>query len=193
MFAQKYHPSMKHAAGPRKELGIRTVFNILGPLTNPARADRQVMGIYDRSKTELVADVLRELGLKRALVVASLDGLDEISISQPTVVSELKDGNIRTYEVTPEQLGLAVHPLEAILGGEPQDNARIVREVLQGKKGAHRDIVLANAAAALYTAERCSSLAEGVQLAAEALDSGKALNKLNELIEYTGVVGSNVS
>jgi len=192
MFAQNYHPSMKYAAGPRRELGIRTVFNVLGPLTNPANAEHQLMGIYDRSKTELIAGVLRELGSKHALVVGSLDGLDEISICAPTQVSELKNGEIRTYEITPEELGLTRHSLEQVMGGEPAHNAKIVREVLGGAQGAYRDIVLINAAASLYAADRCEDLREGVQLAAQAIDSGAALSKLQELIEYTGVV-SHVS
>jgi anthranilate phosphoribosyltransferase len=192
MFAQNYHPSMKYAAAPRRELGIRTVFNVLGPLTNPARAEHQLMGVYDRSKTELIAGVLRELGLKHALVVGSLDGLDEISICAPTQVSELKEGTIRTYEITPEELGLSRHPLEHVMGGDPAQNAKIVRDVLSGVQGGYRDIVLANAAASLYAADRCEDLREGVQLAAQAIDTGAALNKLQELIDYTGVV-SHVS
>ena len=192
MFAQNYHPSMKHAAGPRRELGIRTVFNVLGPLTNPANAEHQLMGIYDRSKTELIAGVLRELGSRHALVVGSLDGLDEISICAPTKVSELRNGEIRTYEIAPEELGLSRHSLEQVMGGEPAHNAKIVREVLGGAQGAYRDIVLINAAASLYAADRCEDLREGVQLAAQAIDSGAALRKLQELIDYTGVV-SHVS
>jgi anthranilate phosphoribosyltransferase len=192
MFAQNYHPSMKHAAGPRRELGIRTVFNVLGPLTNPANAEHQLMGIYDRSKTELIACVLRELGSRHALVVGSLDGLDEISICAPTKVSELRNGEIRTYEIAPEELGLSRHSLEQVMGGEPAHNAKIVREVLGGAQGAYRDIVLINAAASLYAADRCEDLREGVQLAAQAIDSGAALRKLQELIDYTGVV-SHVS
>jgi anthranilate phosphoribosyltransferase len=183
---------MKHAAGPRRELGIRTVFNVLGPLTNPANAEHQLMGIYDRSKTELIACVLRELGSRHALVVGSLDGLDEISICAPTKVSELRNGEIRTYEIAPEELGLSRHSLEQVMGGEPAHNAKIVREVLGGAQGAYRDIVLINAAASLYAADRCEDLREGVQLAAQAIDSGAALRKLQELIDYTGVV-SHVS
>lgn len=188
MFAQTYHPSMKHAAGPRRELGIRNIFNILGPLTNPARAEHQMMGIYDRTKTELVAGVLKELGLKHALVVGSHDGLDEISISAPTRVSELKDGEIRTYDITPEEFGIPLRPLSEIVGGDPAHNAALVREVLSGEKSAYRDIVLINAAASLYAADRCASISEGVQLATQAIDSGQASAKLEELIEFTGVV-----
>ncbi|MBW4838911.1 MAG: anthranilate phosphoribosyltransferase [Paenibacillaceae bacterium] len=185
MFSQLYHPSMKHAAGPRKELGIRTVFNMLGPLTNPAGADRQVLGIYDGGKTSTIAEVLRELGSKRALVVSSREGLDEISISSPTRVSELKNGEITTYDLQPEDLGLRTYPLEAMIGGDPQTNAEIVRHVLQGAPGAHRDVVLANAGACVYVAGLADNIREGVAIAAEAIDSGKAFNKLEQLIQTT--------
>lgn len=186
MFAQLYHPAMKHAAGPRKELGVRTVFNMLGPLTNPAGADRQVLGIYDRARTETVALVLRELGLKRALVVASEDGLDEISLSAPTRVSELRNGEVKTYDIAPEFLGLKTQPLTDVLGGDAVTNAHLIQRILQGDHGAHRDIVLANAGACIYVAGQSDSIAEGVQLAADAIDSGKALAKLDQWIEITG-------
>ncbi|MFD1179698.1 anthranilate phosphoribosyltransferase [Paenibacillus puldeungensis] len=186
LFAQLYHPSMKHAAGPRKELGIRTVFNMLGPLTNPAGADRQVLGIYDRSKTETIAEVLRELGSKRALVVSSEEGLDEISISSPTRVSELKNGQVITYDLHPEDLGLRTYPLGEMIGGDPTMNAAIIGRVLQGEKGAYRDVVLANAGACIYVAGQADSIREGAVIAAEAIDSGKALGKLTQLIQTTG-------
>lgn len=186
MFSQLYHPSMKHAAGPRKELGIRTVFNMLGPLTNPAGADRQVLGIYDGNRTSTIAEVLRELGSKRALVVSSQEGLDEISISSPTRVSELKNGEITTYDLQPEDLGLRTYPLEAMIGGDPQTNAEIVRRVLQGERGAHRDVVLANTGACVYVAGLADNVREGVAIAADAIDSGKAYAKLEQLIQTTG-------
>lgn len=186
MFAQVFHQSMKHAAAPRREIGIRTVFNLLGPLTNPAGADRQLLGVFDRSKTELMANVLRELGLRRSLVVSSYDGLDEISISAPTQITELKNGEIRTYELSPDDLGLRASGIEAIAGGDAKENASIIRSVLSGERGAYRDVVLANAGACFYVAERCSTLQEGVKLAANAIDSGLALEKLNQLIQYTG-------
>jgi anthranilate phosphoribosyltransferase len=192
MFAQVYHQSMKFAAGPRKEIGVRTIFNLLGPLTNPAGADRQLLGVYDRNKTETMAGVLRELNLKRGLVVASEDGLDEISLSAPTQITELKNGVIRTYTITPEQLGLNRYPLSEVAGGDAQHNADIIRRVLQGEKGANRDIILANTGACFFVADRCTSIEEGVLMAAETIDSGKALEKLNELIRYTGEV-SHVS
>ncbi|ANE47964.1 anthranilate phosphoribosyltransferase [Paenibacillus swuensis] len=186
LFAQLYHPSMKHAAAPRKELGFRTVFNLLGPLTNPAGADRQLMGIFDRSRTETVARVLEQLQVKRALVVGSHDGLDEISISAPTRISELNHGIMTTYEVTPESLGLRSYAVEAIAGGTPEVNANIIRNVFSGEQGAYRDIVLANAGACIYLADQCASLREGVVLAGAAIDSGAAKSKLDQLIQYTG-------
>ncbi|MHA0855448.1 anthranilate phosphoribosyltransferase [Paenibacillus sp. CMAA1364] len=186
LFAQIYHPSMRHAAAPRQELGIRTVFNMLGPLTNPAGADRQLLGIYDRNMTETIANVLKELGLKRALVVSSLDGLDEISISAPTQISELRKGVVTTYEITPHDLGLEMHPLEKVLGGDANQNAEITRAVLQGEKSPYRDVVLANAGACIYISGIADSIQEGVKLAAEAIDNGSAYAKLNQLIQMTG-------
>lgn len=192
MFAQLYHPSMKHAAAPRRELGIRNVFNMLGPLTNPAGADRQLMGVFDRSKTEILAHVLHQLNLKRAMVVSSHDGLDEISISAPTQVSELKNGKITTYNITPGDLGLREYSLREVAGGDAQTNADIIGRVFKGEKGAYREIVLANAGACIYVSGVCSTLPEGVKLAEEAIDSGKADRKLQELIQYTGEI-SHVS
>lgn len=186
LFAQIYHPSMKHAAQPRKELGVRTVFNMLGPLTNPAGADRQVLGIYDNSKTETMANVLRELGSKRALVVSSTEGLDEISISSPTMVSELRNGEISTYEINPEALGLRRYNLTEMLGGDAHTNARIIERVLQGEQGAYRDVVLANSGACIYVSGLADSIQEGVRIAANAIDSGQALAQLEQLIQTTG-------
>ncbi|URN94119.1 MAG: anthranilate phosphoribosyltransferase [Candidatus Pristimantibacillus lignocellulolyticus] len=187
MFAQLYHPSLKHAAGPRKEIGTRTIFNMLGPLTNPAGADRQLLGLYDASKTEIIAEVLRELGITRALVVSSFDGLDEISISSSTKVSELKDGSVTTYHISPEQLGLVTRPLSDVLGGEPAQNAQIIREIFDGtRRDGYRDIVLANAGACIYLGGLSNTHAEGVKIAAEIIDSGKAALKLDQLIQKTG-------
>ncbi|MCR8660291.1 anthranilate phosphoribosyltransferase [Paenibacillus endoradicis] len=187
MFAQLYHPSLKHAAGPRKEIGTRTIFNMLGPLTNPAGADRQLLGLYDASKTEVIAEVLRELGITRALVVSSFDGLDEISISSATKVSELKDGIVTTYHISPEQLGLVTRPLSDVLGGEPAQNAQIIREIFDGTRlDGYRDIVLANAGACIYLGGLSNTHVEGVKIAAEIIDSGKAAMKLDQLIQKTG-------
>ncbi|NQX44805.1 anthranilate phosphoribosyltransferase [Paenibacillus tritici] len=185
LFAQIYHPSMKHAAAPRRELGVRTVFNMLGPLTNPAGADRQLMGIYDLNKTETVARVLGELGSKRAMIVSSLDGLDEISISAPTQVSELKQGVVTTYEITPQELGLSQHPLEDVMGGDAAENAAIITTVLEGQMNPYRDIVLANAGACIYVAGLAATLREGVDRAREVVDSGAALRKLEQLKAMT--------
>lgn len=185
MFAQVYHESMKHAAQPRREIGIRTVFNMLGPLTNPAGADRQLLGVFDRQLTEVLAGVLRELGLKRALVVASVDGLDEISVSAPTQVTELKNSMLNTYMVSPEALGLQTYPLAEVAGGDARSNAALIRSLFEGARGACRDIVLANAGACFYVSDRCESLQEGVRIAAEIIDSGRAIRKLNELITCT--------
>ncbi|QYR19897.1 anthranilate phosphoribosyltransferase [Paenibacillus sp. sptzw28] len=186
MFAQLYHPSLKHAAGPRREIGIRTIFNMLGPLTNPAGADRQMLGLYDRSRTETVAQVLAELGLKRAMVVSSHDGLDEISISAPTQISELSGGTVQTYDITPEELGISVRPLAEVVGGDPAMNASIIRSIFDGlERGAYRDIVLANAGACMYVGGIAPSLREGVETAAVIIDSGKAAAKLRQLVETT--------
>jgi len=187
MFAQLYHPSLRHASAPRREIGIRNIFNMLGPLTNPARADRQLLGIYDRGRTETIASVLSDLGLRRAMVVSSHDGLDEISISAPTQISELKDGQVITYDITPEELGLTRRPISEVLGGGPEVNAALIRNVFTGEqRGAYRDIVLANAAACIYVGGQAESHREGVEIAAHMLDSGAAERKLEQLIAKTG-------
>ncbi|MFX3633479.1 MAG: anthranilate phosphoribosyltransferase [Candidatus Pristimantibacillus sp.] len=187
MFAQLYHPSLRHASVPRRELGIRTIFNMLGPLTNPAGADRQLLGLYDRTKTETVASVLGELGVKRAMVVSSNDGLDEISISAPTQISELLNGEVRTYELTPEELGLARYPISEVMGGDPHVNAALIRRIFSGEqRGAYRDIVLANAGACIYVGGLADSLLEGAAIAAQIIDSGKAEQQLHTLIQTTG-------
>ena len=193
LFAQEYHQSMKYAAGPRREIGIRTVFNLLGPLTNPAGADRQLLGVFEPGRTETIAAVLRNLGLRRGLVVASHDGLDEISISAPTKMTELNGADIRTYDIAPEDLGLDRHPLSAVAGGTAEENADIIRRVFAGEKGAARDIVLANAGACFYVAGRAASLAEGVRLAADVVDGGLAARKLDQLISYTEALREDVS
>ena len=185
LFAQSYHGSMKHAAGPRKELGIRTVFNLLGPLTNPAGADRQLLGLFDRAKTELIAEVMRSLGVKRGLVVGSFDGLDEISVSAPTKITELAGGRIATSEIAPAELGLGTYRLAELAGGDAAVNAEIIRGVLIGERGAARDVVLANAGACFYVAGRADSLRAGVGQAAAVIDSGRAAAKLEQLIACT--------
>jgi anthranilate phosphoribosyltransferase len=185
MFAQQFHQSMKHAAIPRREIGIRTIFNLLGPLTNPAGADHQLLGIFDRTKTELIAQVMRELNVKRGLVVASLDGLDEISIAAATQVTELKNGEIKTYQIVPDDLGLRISDISKLKGGDAQTNAEIIRAIFQGELGAQRDVILANAGACFYVAGRCGTLQEGVKFAGSIIDSGKAKTKLADLVRCT--------
>lgn len=185
LFAPRFHESMRHAIGPRRELGIRSVFNVLGPLTNPASAQAQVVGVYDPGLTEPIAHVLGRLGVREAYVVHGLERLDEISISGETQVSHLKDGEVTTFRLRPEDAGLKPAPPEAIRGGDAQENAEIVRSVLQGQRGPKRDVVLLNAAAALVVAGRAQNLREGVAVAAEAIDDGRAYAKLQALIEFT--------
>lgn len=185
MFAPLYHQAMKHAVGTRREIGFRTVFNLLGPLTNPAGADRQIIGVYDASLAEKLAYTLRELGLTRCLVVAGDDGLDEISVSAPSQIVELRDGKISSYRVTPQELQVGTYSLQQISGGTPEENAAVIRSVFSGKEGANRDIVLVNSAAALYLAEKCESIQEGVEIARNIIDQGLAHDKLEELIGFT--------
>ena len=181
MFAQKYHSSMKYVGSIRRELGVRTVFNILGPITNPARPAYQLLGVYDEYLVEPMAKVLSSLGVKRGLVVYGQDKLDEISVSAPTTVCEFDGGEYRTYTITPEDFGLTRAQKSDIVGGTPAENAQITLDILSGVKCPKRDIVLLNAGAGLYIAEKADSLAEGVKLAAELIDSGAALKKVDEL------------
>lgn len=185
LFAPKLHPAMGAVGGVRRELGVRTIFNVLGPLTNPAFAKRQVLGVYSLHLVDVVAHVLQALGAEHALVVHSHDGLDEISVSAPTLVAELRDGEITTYQVTPESVGVRHHPIEEVAGGDRVENARIARAVLGGEESARADIVAANAGAALYVAGAAGSIREGVVLAREALRRGSAMQKLEELIAAT--------
>ncbi|MGE5703469.1 MAG: anthranilate phosphoribosyltransferase [Clostridia bacterium] len=186
LFAPLYHQAMKHAAGVRKELAIRTVFNLLGPLCNPARADRQLLGLYDVKLLPVIAEVLGSLGVKRALVVAGDDGLDELTVTGPSHIAELRDGVVTQYTIEPEQFGLKRYPLEEVKGGDAAVNAAIIRDVFQGKRGAARDIVLLNAGAILYLSEQVSTLEIGVIQAAELIDRGDVLAKLNEIREFAG-------
>lgn len=185
MFAPLFHPAMKHAAGPRKEIGIRTVFNVLGPLTNPAGATYQLLGVPSSGLALTMGEVLGLLGCRKALVVHGEDGLDEMSLSGATTVYEVTDGAARHYSVEPEELGLRRSPLEAIAGGNATENAVIAESVLHGERGPRRDVVLLNAGAALYAAGRVNSLVEGVRAAAESVDSGAAAQKLRKLRELT--------
>ncbi len=184
LFAPTMHPAMKHAIGPRRELGIRTIFNMLGPLTNPAGATGQVLGVFAPTLTEMFADALRQLGTRRALIVHGSDGLDEITIDGPTRVSELRDGQVKTYELSPEMaLGEEPGDPEDMRGGDIADNARILLEVLEGKPGGARQVVLLNAAAAIVAGEKADTMQDGVKLARESIDSGAARAKLQTLIQ----------
>lgn len=183
MFAPNFHGAMKHAIGPRREIGIRTVFNVLGPLTNPAGATSQVLGVYDAKLTETMAAVLANLGIKHALVVHGDGGLDEISNTGESLISEVRAGAVNTYTVTPEQFGIKRATIEDLRGGSAEENAMITLDILKGTSGPKRDVVLMNAGAALLAADRVSTLDEGIRLAAEAIDSGRALAKLEELRE----------
>lgn len=184
-FAQKYHTSMRYVGSIRRELGFRTVFNILGPLTNPGSPAMQLLGVYDGYLVEPLARVLISLGVRRGMVVYGQDKLDEISMSAPTTVCEIRDGWYRSYVITPEDFGFERCTREDLQGGTPEENAKITREVLSGKKGHKRNAVLMNAGASLYIGGKADSMAEGVRLAAELIDSGKALQTLERLIEVS--------
>ncbi len=185
LFAAKLHGAMKHAIGPRREIGIRTVFNMLGPLTNPAGATAQLIGVYDPRLTEMFAGVLRNLGTKRAFIVHGSDGLDEATVTGATRVSELKNGLITTYDIDPVEFFGDVCSLDEIKGGDAQVNAGITRAVLSGSDGAPRRIVLLNAALAIMAGDKAASLKEGLAVAAACIDSGAALKKLDALVEMT--------
>ena len=184
-FAQKYHASMKYVGPIRKELGFRTVFNILGPLTNPGSPKRQLLGVYDEYVVEPLAQVLISLGVERGMVVYGQDKLDEISMSAPTTVCEFKDGWFKSYTITPEDFGLMRCSKEDLVGGSPEENAQITREILSGAKGPKRDAVLMNAGAALYIGGKADSMQEGINLAAELIDSGKALEVVEKFIQVS--------
>ncbi|MGA9362805.1 MAG: anthranilate phosphoribosyltransferase [Bacteroidota bacterium] len=185
LFAPSLHVAMKHAAPIRRELGIRTVFNILGPLTNPAGATRQLIGVYDEKLTSLIAGVLKALGSERALVVHGAGGLDEISTCGPTKVNEICNGEARTYTLDSSDLGIHKASTSDLMGGDAATNARILLDVLEGKRGPHRDIVVLNAAATLYVSGLASSVKEGIATAENSIDSGTARSKLAQLVEAT--------
>ena len=186
LFAQNYHIAMKYVAPIRKELGIRTVFNILGPLSNPAGANMELMGVYDQSLVEPLAQVMANLGVNRGIVVYGQDSLDEISMCAPTSVCEIRDGKFTSYEITPEQFGYERCEKGALTGGTPAENAEITKAILKGEeKGPKRQAVCLNAGAALYIAGKAASIEEGVKLAESLIDSGAALKKLEEFVEET--------
>jgi len=188
LFAPVFHMSMKHAAGPRRELGFRTIFNILGPLTNPANVKGQILGVYHKNLAEPVARVLLNLGVERAMVVHGLDGIDEISVSDETFVCEIKDGKIESYVIDPEMFGLRRALKDEVKGGDAVENAKIILSLFSGEKGPKRDMLLINSAAALYIGKAVNSIREGIELAEWVIDSGKALKKLEELSEFTGTI-----
>src|SRR5438874_1355391 len=185
LFAPAIHSVAKYVAPVRRETRLRTVFNLLGPLTNPAGASAQVVGVYSLDLVEKVAEALSMLGTHRAFVVHGLDGLDEITITGPTRVAEVREGSVRTFEVTPEEFGLSRAPLEAITGGDAAENAAIVQKVLSGEKSPRRDVVLMNAAAALVAAGKADVMNEAIPFAARSIDSGAALSKLDALVHFT--------
>ncbi len=182
MFAQKHHSAMKHAIGPRKEMGVRTIFNLLGPLTNPAQAPCQVLGVFDLKWVEPMAQVLKELGSQHVLVVHADDGLDEISIGSKTHVSELKDGTITNYVIEPEDFGLERHDIDHLAVEDAQQSLALIEEIFAGKIGPARDIVVLNAGAAIYAADLTTNLADGIKQAQTLIDNGQAQQKLDALI-----------
>ncbi len=185
LFAPAMHSAMKYVQSARRELRLRTVFNLLGPLTNPAHASAQVVGVYSAALVEKLAEALSMLGLHRALVVHGLDGLDEITITGPTRIAEVREGTIRTYEVTPEEFGIVRGTIDDISGGDAAANATIIRDILAGKRSARRDVVLLNAAAALVAAGKADHLTDALPLASKSIDSGAAAEKLEALVEFT--------
>jgi len=185
MFAPRFHPAMKHAAAPRRELGVRTIFNILGPMTNPASVKRQVIGVYDRALMPLMAEVLQMTGSQHILLVHSDDGLDELSVTAPTNVYETKAGEIFQRIVRPEDVGLKTYPSGSLVGGEATENHDILKRVLSGEPSAYRDAILFNSGAMIYVSGSAASIEAGVKTAAEAIDSGQAISKLNEWVAAT--------
>ena len=185
LFAPLMHSATKYVQPARRELRLRTVFNLLGPLTNPARTSAQVVGVYSEDLVEKLAEALALLGLRRALVVHGTDGLDEITITGPTRVAEVREGQVRSYEVTPEEFGIPRSALDAISGGDAGTNAGMIRDILRGNKSARRDVVLLNAAATLVAAGQVDKIGEGIPLAAKSLDSGAAADKLEALVRFT--------
>lgn len=185
LFAQKYHPAMRFVGGPRKEIGIRTLFNILGPISNPAGTNELLLGVYDEALVEPIARVLSNLDVKRAMVVYGMDKMDEISLSAPTKVCEVNEGTFESYEITPEQFGFQRCKKEELVGGDPQENAKIARDILGGKEGPMLDAVLFNAGAAIHLADGGLSIKEGIEKAREVIQSGKAIEQLETFIKRT--------
>ena len=182
MFAQKHHGAMKHAIGPRREMAVRTIFNLLGPLTNPAQAQHQVLGVFDKKWVEPMAQVLKTLGSQHVLVVHAEDGLDEISIGADTFVAELKNGTINSYTIRPEDFGLERHDISQLTVDNAEQSLAVIKDIFSGQSGPARDIVALNAGAAIYTADLAATLTEGIQQAQTLIDNGKAQQKLDELV-----------
>ncbi|MFO8057677.1 MAG: anthranilate phosphoribosyltransferase [bacterium] len=185
LFAPALHGAMRHAIGPRREMGMRTIFNVLGPLTNPAGATRQLLGVFDPGLTEVMVNVLKNLGSEAALVVHGSDGMDEITVSGMTRVSELKDGEVRTYNISPEDAGLKTHNKEDLAGGDPKENALVLRGVLENRQGPQRDAVVLNAGAAIYVSGKAKSLSDGVEAAQDSIASGRAMECLDKLVRIS--------
>lgn len=185
MFAQRFIPKMKNVSPVRKEMGIRTIFNILGPLSNPSGAKAQVIGVFNHKLCDPYAQAMRALKVERAIVMSGIDGMDEFTLTGETIVSEIKDGHVLNYKVTPEQFGFERVEAEELTGGDAKINAMITKDILSGTKGPKRDIVILNSAFGLYAGGACKTVEEGIELAGNIIDSGKALEKLNELIEFT--------
>jgi len=185
MFAPGHHSAMKHAIGPRKEMGVRTLFNVLGPLTNPAKVERLLLGVFSQDLIGMMAEVLRKLGTKHALVVNSKDGLDEISISDKTKIAELKNGKIEEYLVDPEEFSLNIHKLETIKVETPDQSIELIKDVLKGGQGAASDIVAFNSGAAIYVAGLSDDLKSGIKKAKEVLKSGEGFKKLSDLVDLS--------
>jgi anthranilate phosphoribosyltransferase len=183
MFAPAHHSAMKHAIGPRKELAVRTIFNVLGPLTNPAKAPNQLMGVYDQSLIEPIANVLKGLGSRHVMVVHSADGLDELSIADKTFIAELKDGNIATYSIHPKELGFSLGNLNDIKADDAEDSLSLIKEAFSGQNGTAKDIISLNAGAAIYVSGLTSSLQSGVDRANQVLSNGSAQQKLDDYVK----------
>jgi anthranilate phosphoribosyltransferase len=193
MFARTHHPAMRFVAPVRAELPFRTVFNLLGPLTNPAGARRQVVGVFGGAYVRPVAEALRGLGAEKALVVHGTDGMDEITVTEKTFVAEVGDGDVEEYEISPEDFGLARHAPDGLLGGDAHLNARILRDVLSGEEsGAARDVVLLNAGAAVYVSGKAKTVEEGVRLAEESISSGAAIGALEDFVHTTRRIAGKV-
>jgi len=185
LYAPIFHPAMKYAAVPRREIGIRTIFNILGPLTNPARVNAQVLGVFSPSLTEKIAHVLRKLGVKKAMVVSGMDGMDEVSICAPSRISYLNEGKIENFEIDPQHFGIKKATVEDIKGGDASENAEIILKVLSGEKGAKRDAVLINSSLGFVVTEKARDIQEGIKIAEEIIDKGLALKKLKDFVRVT--------